>query len=185
MFNQEQIENIQIDHGIVYLNYGESDQRILGPTRGGATFEATQTIREIEFDGKKGKSKGMQVIDAIDAKLAFSQLALGIEDVQAAMPYLTKTGTDPDFKLECTVDSLGLIPNAAYHKNVTLFAKLVKGGYKKITLYNAMNEAPFSLAAVPNGEGAVALEVFGHWETVEDASNVGKLFTVEDVDAIS
>ncbi len=66
---QQQIENIQIDYGIVYVNYGDTDQKLLGPTRGGGEFVATATIRDIEYDGSKGKTKGMQVVDDITAQL--------------------------------------------------------------------------------------------------------------------
>ena len=183
-FKTVQLENMQFEHGLVYENYGEANQRMIGPTRGGCTFEATQTIRDIEFDGKKGKSKGMQVIDAIDCKLTFGELSIAIEDLQMAMPYLEKTGTDPDFKLECTSASLGLIKNEAYAKNITMFGKLANGKYKKISIMNAMNEAPFSLAAVPNGEGIVNMEVYGHWET-DDSASITQLFIIEDVATIT
>ena len=59
---QEQIENIQIDYGIVYVNYGEVGEAQLAPTRGGGTVTITKNIRDIEFDGRKGKTKGMQVV---------------------------------------------------------------------------------------------------------------------------
>lgn len=183
-YTTAQLESIQIDYGLVYVDYGEATQRVLGPTRGGATFEATQAIRDIEFDGRNGKSKGMQHIDFIDAKLTFVNLAISKADLQVAMPYLKANGTDPDI-LECTPDSLGMIPDTAYYKNITVFGKKVGGGYKRISLFNAMNEAPFSLAAVPKGEGTVNMEVFGHWEAEDDVANVDKLFDIEDVASIA
>ena len=45
------IEKIQIDEGIVVINYGLSTQRIIGPTRGGATITITPSIRDIDHDG--------------------------------------------------------------------------------------------------------------------------------------
>lgn len=47
----KQIESIQIDEGVIFLNYGETDERLLAPTRGGGEFAATVTVRDIEFDG--------------------------------------------------------------------------------------------------------------------------------------
>ena len=178
-YTTAQLESIQLDYGIVYADYGEAGERLLGPTRGGATFDATQQVRDIEFDGRNGKSKGLQAIDFIDAKLAFASLAISKEDLQLAMPYLKANSIDPNI-LECTPDSLGLIPASAYFANITVFGKVVGGGYKRISVFNAMNEAPFGLAAVPKGEGLVNLEVFGHWET-DTASTVDKLFDIEDV----
>ena len=34
----DDIKKIQIDEGIVVINYGETDEKVLGPTRGGAEF---------------------------------------------------------------------------------------------------------------------------------------------------
>lgn len=184
-FTQQQLESIQFDYGIVIVDYGETSQRKLGPTRGGATFEATQTIRDIEFDGRQGKSKGMQVVDMIDAKLNFSQLSMSRDDLKLAMPYLEETGDEVDgYVLECNSTSLGIVPDTAYMKNITVFGKVTGGGFKKVTVFNAMNEAPTSIAAVPNGEATVAMEVFGHWETV-DTATVEDLFTIEDVSTIT
>jgi len=185
-YKRAQLDKIQIDYGIIYINYGEIDARKLGPTRGGGTFEATQTIRDIEFDGRIGKTKGLQTIDYIDAKLVVNNLAVTNDDLEIIMPYLTKSGTDPDFIYTAEESSLGLIPNEDYLKNVTMFAKLIDGSYKKITLYNAMNEAPFSFAAVDKNEAEVSMEIFAHWEVDEDdAGNIDKLFQVEEVASIA
>ena len=181
-YTTAQLESIQIDYGIVYVDYGEAGERVLGPTRGGATFDATQTIRDIEFDGRNGKSKGMQIIDFIDAKLTFVSLAISKEDLQLAMPYLSANSVDADI-LECTPESLGLIEDSAYLTNITVFGKVTGGGYKRITVFNAMNEAAFNLAAVPKGEGTVSMEVFGHWET-DSADTLDKLFDIEDVELV-
>lgn len=177
---QQQLENIQIDYGIVIVNYGETDQRVLGPTRGGGTFNATKNIRDIEFDGRKGKTKGAQVVDEINALLSVTHLDTSIETLALAMPY-AKLSEDKK-KLTCGTDSLGIISNERYLKNITMFAKTVKGEYKKITLYNALSENDFSLAAAPKAEGAVALEVHAHWDALDDEAD---LFEVEDVSSIN
>ena len=49
----KQIESIQIDESVIFLNYGEEDEQFLAPTRGGGEFAATVTVRDIEFDGKQ------------------------------------------------------------------------------------------------------------------------------------
>ena len=185
-YKRAQLDKVQIDYGIIYINYGEVDERKLGPTRGGGTFEATQTIRDIEFDGRLGKTKGLQTIDFIDAKLSVNTLSVTNDDLKILMPYLVESGADPDFVYTATEASLGLIPNEDYLKNVTMFAKTVDGEYKKITLYNAMNEAPFSFAAVDKAEAEVSMEIFAHWEVDEDdVENVDKLFQIEEVASIA
>ncbi len=175
---KQQVENIQIDHGIVFANYGEEDQRMLGPTRGGGEFSVTKNIRDIEFDGRKGKTKGLQVVDEIDAQLSVTHLDSSLETLQLAMPY-AKLDSD---KISCGSAAVGLIPEEAYLKNVTMFCLTVGGDYKKITLFNAMSEADFTLTAAPKGEGEMPLEVYAHWDPMDDEA---ELYTIEDVDAIT
>ncbi len=177
---QQQVENIQIDHGIVYINYGETDQKMLGPTRGGGQFQVTKNIRDIEFDGRKGKTKGLQVVDEIDAQLTVTHLDASLETLQLAMPYAKYDETGK--KITCGNDSVGIIPEEAYLKNVTMFAKVVGGGYKKITLYNAMSEADFTLTAAPKAEGEMPLEVYAHWDAYDDTA---LLYEIEDVPSIA
>jgi len=175
---QEQVENIQIDYGIVYINYGETGVRQLAPTRGGGTFTVTKNIREIEYDGRKGKTKGMQVVDEINAMLSVPLLCASMDNLALAMPWATYS----DGKLSAESGNLGVIQDSAYLSNVTLFAKVIGGGYKKITLYNAMTENDFSLAAAPKAEGVITLEVHAHWDAEDDAAD---LYDIENVGTIS
>jgi hypothetical protein len=175
---KEQIENIQIDYGIVILNYGETTQERLGPTKGGAEFNATKNIREIEYDGSLGKTMGMQVIDEINALLKFTIL-----DTQLAT--LAKTMPQADYDEVTKIiknNKGGVIPTSKYFKNITMFAKVAKGGYKKITLFNALNESDFVLSSAPKAEGEVALEFYAHWDPEEVTDD---LYSIEDVAAIA
>lgn len=174
---QQQIENIQIDYGMVYVNFGESGERMLGPTRGGGTFTASKNLRDIEFDGRKGKTKGMQVVDEINAMLSVTNLDTSMESLALAMPYATFDGTS----ITCTSQNIGVMPDSAYLINIAMFAKVIGGGYKKITLYNAMSENDFSLAAAPKAEGEIAMEISAHWDPQDDTAN---LYKIEDIETI-
>ena len=171
---QEQIEAIQIDYGIVYLNYGEVGERLLGPTRGGGEFSVQASYRDIEFDGAKGKTKGMKVIEDLNAMLGVTLIDTSADVLELAMPFVTRVGDI----LTAASASVGIIPGAAYHKNVTMFAKLISGQYKKITLYNALSEKDFSLAAKPKGVSEVALELSAHWDPLDPESILYKIEAV-------
>ena len=58
----------------------------------------------------------------------------------------------------------GIIPASKYLTNITMFAKCAGGNYKKITLFNAMNEGDFTLNTQPKSEGVVPFEVYAHWD---------------------
>ncbi|WP_040413426.1 hypothetical protein [Desulfosporosinus sp. OT] len=177
---QAQLENVQIDYGIIFANYGEADAAMLGPTRGGGEFKATATIRDIEFDGQKGKTKGMQVIESINATLSVVTLDTSMSSLAMAMPWATYD--DVLGTITCKSENIGVIPGEAYLKNVTMFCKTVKGDYRKITLYNAMSEKEFVLAAKPKGEGEVSLEIYPHWDPTDSLAD---LFLVETVASLA
>lgn len=170
---KEQIENVQIDYGIVILNYGETDQKRIGPTKGGAEFSATKNIRDIEYDGQMGKTMGLQVIDEMNASLKFNILDTSLTTLAFVMPQADYDDTTKILKS----GQGGAIPASKYFKNITMFAKVIGGGYKKITLFNALNESDFVLSSAPKAEGEVALEVFAHW----NPETMDNLYQVEDV----
>lgn len=180
----EQIESIPIDYGIIYTNYGESDQALLAPSRGGGDFTVAKSIRDIEYDGKVGKMKGMQIVEEINAQLNVTILDASMKRLSLAMPFakLEGDGSTTPYSLTCDASCLGVIPDSAYLKNIVMFCKTIKGKYKKITLHNPLNEGDFNLKAAPKGEGEIGLEIHAHWDSKDDTSI---LFKIEDVDDIS
>ena len=58
---KKEIEKIQIDEGVIVLDYGETTERPLAPCRGGGEFTATATLRDIEFDGRNSLSKNRRL----------------------------------------------------------------------------------------------------------------------------
>lgn len=176
---KQQLENVQVDYGIVYVNYNTVGERKLGPTRGGGEFKATAKIRDIEYDGGYGKSKGMQAVESIEATLSVTVLDTSMETLAIAMPYATYDTTANTIIAKSA--NIGGIQDSAYLENVTMFAKLMNGQYKKITLYNAMSESDFELAAKPKGEAEIKLEIAAHWDAFDETKD---LFKVEDITSI-
>lgn len=174
----EQIENIQIDYGLIFINYGEIGEKQLGPTRGGGTFTVEKSIRDIEFDGRRGKTKGMQVLDELSAKLSTPLLDMSLDTLAMTMPYTTYA----DGKISAKSTNFGRLPTGAYLKNIALLARVVGGGYKLIKLYNAMSESDFSFTAAPKGEGVVQLEVYAHWDAEDDTKD---LYDIVDVESLT
>ena len=177
---QEQLENVQIDYGILFANYGEPDSKMLGPTRGGGEFKATADMRSIEFDGQKGATMGTDVVEAINAVLSVTTLDTSMASMALAMPWATYD--DVAGTITCETASIGVVPTTSYLKNVTMFAKTVKGEYRKITLYNAMSKKEFVLAAKPKGEGEIGLEISAHWDPMDNLANLFLVETVLSID---
>lgn len=177
---QAQVNKIQIDEGVLFVDYGETSERKIGPTRGGGEFNATQTIRDIEFDGRVGKTAGMQVIESQEAVLKVNSLCCSQEEIQLALPGCRVTGTGDAAVIKNA--KAGVLSAASgtsvYFKNLTLFAKLMDGKFKKITILNPLNEAAFAVKAVQKSENELALEVYAHY-TIADLN--GDLYQIEEV----
>lgn len=171
----QQIENIQIDEGLIFLNYGESDERFLAPTRGGGEFVATITVRDIEFDGRRGKTKGAQLIEEQGASLKVTTLDMSQENLVLAIPNCVIESDDGK-----TIKNprTGVIKDESYLKNVTMFAKTIGGKFKKISIYNAMHETGFTAKAVQKAEGELALEFLAHYP---NSDLDGDLWAVEEI----
>lgn len=171
----KQIENIQLDEGIIFLNYGLPTQRLLAPTRGGGEFAANMTVRDIEFDGRHGKTAEMQVIEEQNASLKVTTLDMSQENLALAIPNCVVE--DDDGKTIRNPRS-GVIVNDSYLENVTMFTKALGGKYKRITIYKPMHETGLSTKAVQKAEGELALEFAAHFKK-EDLD--GDLWEIKDV----
>lgn len=174
---QQQIENIQIDEALIFINYGENDERFLAPTRGGGEFTAGVTVRDIEFDGRNGKTAGTQVIEEQNASIKVTTLCMSQENLQLAVP---GSVVESEGKV-LENPSSGVIPLTSYLKNITMFAKVIGGGFKKIAIYNAMHETGFTSKAVQKAEGELAYEFLAHYP-YSDLNGKGKLWRVEDIE---
>ncbi len=169
---QGNIEKIQIDEGIVVTDFGEDNEVILGPTRGGAEFVATPSIRDIEYDGRKGKTKGLQLKDGEDVSLKIIILCCSQQNLALAMPNATVDSSSS--KIE--QGDFGVIKDSSYLKNVAVITKMLDGTYKILIVKNAMHEGAFTFKAAPKSENEHNLEFLGHYDPLTE----GKIWSVED-----
>ena len=169
-------KKIQIDEGIVVIDMGEPTEKVLGPTRGGAEFTATPSIRDIEFDGRKGKSKGMQIKDGEDVSVKIKSLCCSLESLKLAIPGATIDTS----KKELTPGGFGVIPDTAYLKNVAVITKMLDNTYTIIKVSNPMHEGAFGYKGVQKAENEHNLEFLGHYDpTSSSEENIWKITTSE------
>ena len=174
------VENIQIDHGIIFRNQGLENQNLLAPIRGGGNFKVERTIRQIEFDGQGGKTKGTEVIDDENATITATTLNASLETLSLALPGAKVTKSEPDGKITKIESSdLGIIPDSAYDTNVTMFCKTIKGDYLKITIYDAMADNGLDFSAVQKAEGEIELAFAAHHEYDNEKKTI---YDIEKID---
>ena len=171
---QDQINKIQIDEGIVVINMGEESEKILGPTRGGAEFVATPSIRDIEFDGRKGKTKGMQVKDGEDVSLKINTLCCSQENLSLAIPNSSVSNSTGN-KIE--QGDFGIITSKNYLVNVAVVTKMLDGTFKILKIKNAMHEGAFNFKTASKSENEHNLEFSGHYDSLNSST---KIWSIED-----
>jgi|GEM_PF-790602 len=91
MVTQKTVENMLLDAGVVYVNYGLTTERVLGATNGGNKFLVEREFREVEIDGLKGKTKGMKRLLSENASLEVNLKEMSSENIMLALPGSTKT----------------------------------------------------------------------------------------------
>lgn len=180
---KEQVENIQIDHGILYKNYGLESQKLIAPLRGGTNFKVERTYRNIEFDGAKGKTKGLKTLDDENATLTAKTLNFALETMADKLPGATITRDEATQKItKIEAGKLGLIDEDEYIENITMFAQKIGGEYIKVTITNALDENGLDFSAVQKAEGEVEIVYSAHHEY--DESKKVPLYTIENIDSI-
>lgn len=179
---REQVENIQIDHGILIKNYGLENQQILAPLRGGTNFKVERTYRDIEFDGKKGRTKGLKTIDEENATLTAKTLNTSLEVLADKLPGATITKDNVTQKVtKIEGGNIGLISEDDYITNITMFAQKIDGKYIKVTIFNALDESGLDFSAVQKTEGEIELVYNAHYKYNESS----KPYSIENVNNIN
>lgn len=175
---KEQIENIQIDHGVLFKNYGLENQMLIAPVRGGTNFKAERTYRNIEFDGAKGKTKGLKTIDDENATITAKTLNCSLDTLADKLPG-AKITTDPETNKVTKIEAgeMGIISEKEYIQNITMFAQKISGEFVKITITNALDENGLDFSAVQKAEGEIELVYSAHHAYDEETP----LYTIENI----
>lgn len=168
---KEQIKNIQIDHGILFRNYGVEGQELIAPLRGGTNFKVERTYRNIDYDGSKGKTKGLKTIDDENATLTAKTLNCSLQTFADKLPGAKVTRDNQTKKItKIEAGELGIISEDDYITNITMFAKTIGGEYIKVTITNALDENGLDFSAVQKAEGEIELVYSAHHEYDEDTA---------------
>lgn len=177
----ESVKKIQIDEGLIFLNFGiPAKERLFAPTRGGGEFNVTNVVRDIEFDGRRGKTKNMQVVEEQAANLKVTVINSSQENLALGIPGVEIKNEGENIILTNSDDG-GIIDPESYIENVTMFAKCVDKTYKKIIIKNALHEGAFAFKAVPKAENEHALDFGAHFNPFDTTE---KIWRVEDIAAL-
>lgn len=170
-----QINNIILDTGVIYLNYGAVGERILGPITGGSSFEVKQEIRTIERDGALGKEVGLRRVVKEEAMLKVQVLDISIANCKLALAGAAATAT------AITSTTTGTIAASEYLTNVTYVGTDTEGKNKVITLYNAMADNGMKIVTKDKDEPSLELQFAAHRDPTDAAAALYKIEEVNDI----
>ena len=87
-------DRIFVDAGAVYINYGLSDERLLGATRGGNEFNLNRVLRDVEVDGVKGSTKGLRRVTEVRPQITCNLIELSLDNFLKAIAGAEQDATD-------------------------------------------------------------------------------------------
>ena len=151
--------NLQLGAGIITTTYTKggtiNKENIISATRGGGSFTAVPTLRQIEADGLPQNVKGMEVIDDYVVTLNTTLIEFTTDTLKMALPgaYL-----DTDNSIKCKHE----IADAEY-KDIYWVGDLADGTNIAIKIKNALNNGGLNITISNKGEGTFALSLIGHY----------------------
>jgi hypothetical protein len=156
-----------IDAGAVYVNFGETDERLLGATREGNSFTVEAEMREMEIDGVRQAIKGTKRIIGVVASVTCNLLELTAENLSLAL-----TGADlgewaadevAGTPTHDTIRRTREIGNMDYVKNIAIVGKVNNTGENFIgIIYNALASGGLELALEDENEAAIEVVFTAH-----------------------
>jgi hypothetical protein len=168
--------NILVDAGCVYMNYGDAtSERMLGATRGGATFTVNQEFRSVEVDGVPGAIDALTRIINLEVILTARMLELSAENLLIAFPgadSVDYVATPPVVPADTKqIRRSSNVRASDFLTNVAIVGTIQgKDVPIVIIVYNALMSDNFALSTVDDDEAVVELNFRGHF-SVDDLDN--------------
>lgn len=158
-------EKLQLNAGVLLLNYvagqdiKESD--IIGATRGGGSFSAVQTIRQIAVDGAPVYTKGLERVDEWVVTLNVTMLEYNQNALELGFGAGAVVTTDESGNVKITGNSDVTEDN---YKDIYWVGDMSNGKNIVIKLKNALNTAGFTMTISDKGEGTYPLAMIAHYD---------------------
>ena len=154
----------------------EDGTNIIGATRGGGSFEATPTFRQIEADGLRGPVVGSTRNDMWVVKMRGTMLEITAENfaLALAMAEVTSNGNIKNVKVHTEIQDEDYITSLCWVGQTAYGAML-------INITNALNVNSATFTFTDKGEGTLPFEFQAHAEGFdEDYAPFEMLFLEEE-----
>ena len=160
-------QNIQLGAGVLLSNFtpgsAVTESDIIGATRGGGSFTATPTYRDLEADGLPQNTKEFNVIDEWVATLNTTM----IEASEAGLKLALGGGATSTADIASTkITATNTVATADY-KDIWWVGDTAGGAKLAIKLANALSKGGLNYTIANKGEGTYAVTLTAHYSITD------------------
>lgn len=161
----ETMKNLLLDAGKIVINYGETDERDLGATLGGNTFNVEAEIKDIRPDGNKGKVKGGRRIIDVAVTLTVNMFEMTKENLLLALPGAESASDGETTPAHDVITRTKNLQDTDYLKNITYIGTISgKNDPVIISVFNALQDGAFEVSSEDKEEASTELTFSGHFD---------------------
>lgn len=162
---QRTVESLQLNAGVLLSDYTKGqnikESDILGATRGGGTFSAVQTIRQMAVDGAPVYTKGLERVDEWVVTLTVTMLEFNKTALERAFGAGATVEVDDNGNTKITGNNKVISDN---YKDIFWVGDMSNGKDIVIKIKNALNTNGFTMTINDKGEGTYPLNLIGHYD---------------------
>lgn len=171
----ETANRLLINEGVVYINYGEAGERLLGATRGGTEFTIEQEVHMPEIDGAKGPLKGTRRIIESIARINTELLEMTHENFLLAISgadstHVAAAAGPPAVAEHESIRRSRELAEMDYFTNVAVVGELADGREVIVLLYNTLNEEAVTIGQEDRNEAVLPLAFTAHYDPADLAT---------------
>lgn len=165
-YTNQSAERFIIDAGAIYFNTtftagAFTGGELLGATSGGNEFVVQQEIRQIEVDGTKGRTKGLQIINFQNPTLTVNLKEMTAKNLSMALTGGEINTADTKYDI---ITSKGVVDSKDYIKNITLVGKMTDGKDVVIVVENVLSIEGLEMTFEDNNEVVIPVAFAGHYD---------------------
>lgn len=164
-------KHLLLDAGAFFKNfdvttdtYESAKAKLIGATKGGGSFKAVPNFRSIEFDGKRNKTLGFEVIDDWEVSISAKVIETTKETIKLALGVATESNSTTPPKY-IKIEGKTKVEDSDYLDNITWVGTL-SGSEKPvmIQIFNPLSQKGLELGLEDKSEGVIELEFNGFFK---------------------
>ncbi|MCT4565869.1 MAG: hypothetical protein N4A68_16350 [Maledivibacter sp.] len=153
--------NKYLGAGAVYFNFGESDEMIIGATKGGSSFNANREFMSVEQDGAYGEVKGLRRKIKVSPQLLVNTLELHKDNITK---FFGGTDLEDSNEKYYSITERINLKDEDYIKNVAFVGENQRGEDMVIILHNALGDGNIEMAIEHESDIVPQVQFTAHYD---------------------